>query len=291
MTFLDLAAADPRRAGGRRPHPTPHPRRARRPGAPARPLDARRRRRAPSAATWPCCIGNRVELVDLLVGRAARRRLAHRRQLAPHRRRGGLHPRRLAARRSLFTDPEHEAVAARGRGAVPATRSRWWWPGPELDALAAAAGRRAVPARRARRRHDALHLGHHRPAQGREAHAAAEPRRRRWPWAAPPGMRARPRRRRARTSSPGRCTTPPRSASRPSTSPTAAELVLMPRWDESQCLQLIEERAVRNSHVVPTMCVRLLRLPDERAGRVRPVVAVAPCCTAPRRSRRRSSTR
>ena len=45
------------------------------------------------------------------------------------------------------------------------------------------------------------------------------------------------------------------------------ELVLMPRWDEAQCLQLIQERGVRNSHVVPTMCVRLLRLPDgERAA-------------------------
>jgi long-chain acyl-CoA synthetase len=42
------------------------------------------------------------------------------------------------------------------------------------------------------------------------------------------------------------------------------ELVLMPRWDEEQCLALIDERAVRNSHVVPTMCVRLLRVPDER---------------------------
>ncbi|MEX2292933.1 MAG: AMP-binding protein [Acidimicrobiales bacterium] len=41
------------------------------------------------------------------------------------------------------------------------------------------------------------------------------------------------------------------------------ELVLMPRWDEAQCLQLIQERGIRNSHVVPTMCVRLLRLPDE----------------------------
>ena len=37
----------------------------------------------------------------------------------------------------------------------------------------------------------------------------------------------------------------------------------MPRWDESQCLRLIQERAVRNSHVVPTMCVRLLRVPEE----------------------------
>ena len=42
-----------------------------------------------------------------------------------------------------------------------------------------------------------------------------------------------------------------------------AELVVMPRWDESQCLHLIQERAVHNSHVVPTMCVRLLRVPDE----------------------------
>ncbi|MGH9085377.1 MAG: AMP-binding protein [Acidimicrobiales bacterium] len=42
-----------------------------------------------------------------------------------------------------------------------------------------------------------------------------------------------------------------------------AELVLMPRWDEAECLRLIQERGVRNSHVVPTMCVRLLRLPEE----------------------------
>ena len=42
-----------------------------------------------------------------------------------------------------------------------------------------------------------------------------------------------------------------------------AELVVMPRWDEAHCLQLIEERTIRNTHVVPTMCVRLLRRPDE----------------------------
>ncbi|MFP5255437.1 MAG: AMP-binding protein [Acidimicrobiia bacterium] len=45
-----------------------------------------------------------------------------------------------------------------------------------------------------------------------------------------------------------------------------AELVLMPRWDEARCLSLIEERRVRNSHLVPTMCVRLLRLPDDVRG-------------------------
>ena len=42
-----------------------------------------------------------------------------------------------------------------------------------------------------------------------------------------------------------------------------SELVLMPRWDERQCLELIQQRQVRNSHLVPTMCVRLLRLPEE----------------------------
>lgn len=42
-----------------------------------------------------------------------------------------------------------------------------------------------------------------------------------------------------------------------------AELILMPAWDEAQCLRLIDERMVRNSHIVPTMCVRLLRRPEE----------------------------
>jgi long-chain acyl-CoA synthetase len=47
-----------------------------------------------------------------------------------------------------------------------------------------------------------------------------------------------------------------------------AELVLMPRWDDSHCLRLIDERRVRNTHVVPTMCVRLLRLPEEERAAV-----------------------
>ena len=46
-----------------------------------------------------------------------------------------------------------------------------------------------------------------------------------------------------------------------------APLVIMPRWDERQALALIDERRVHNSHLVPTMFVRLLRLPEEdRAG-------------------------
>ena len=40
-------------------------------------------------------------------------------------------------------------------------------------------------------------------------------------------------------------------------------LVVMPRWDDAQALELIESRRIRNSHLVPTMFVRLLRQPDE----------------------------
>jgi long-chain acyl-CoA synthetase len=42
-----------------------------------------------------------------------------------------------------------------------------------------------------------------------------------------------------------------------------APLVIMPRWDEADALALIESRRIRNSHLVPTMFVRLLRQPDE----------------------------
>jgi len=43
--------------------------------------------------------------------------------------------------------------------------------------------------------------------------------------------------------------------------------VVMPRFDEAETLRLVEERQVRNTHLVPTMFVRLLRLPDdERYG-------------------------
>ncbi len=47
---------------------------------------------------------------------------------------------------------------------------------------------------------------------------------------------------------------------------SGAELVIMPRFDPSGLLRLIAEREVRNTHLVPTMFVRLLRLePEERA--------------------------
>jgi long-chain acyl-CoA synthetase len=43
-----------------------------------------------------------------------------------------------------------------------------------------------------------------------------------------------------------------------------APTVVMPRWDEAQFLDLVDDRGVRNTHLVPTMFVRLLRLDDER---------------------------
>ncbi len=39
-----------------------------------------------------------------------------------------------------------------------------------------------------------------------------------------------------------------------------APIVIMPAWDDAQALRLIEERAIRHTHMVPTMFVRLLRL-------------------------------
>ncbi len=39
-----------------------------------------------------------------------------------------------------------------------------------------------------------------------------------------------------------------------------ASLIIMPRWNTEQCLELITTRQVRHSHMVPTMFVRLLAL-------------------------------
>ena len=42
-----------------------------------------------------------------------------------------------------------------------------------------------------------------------------------------------------------------------------APIIIMPRWDEERALELIVEREIRHLHMVPTMFVRLLRLPEE----------------------------
>jgi long-chain acyl-CoA synthetase len=51
---------------------------------------------------------------------------------------------------------------------------------------------------------------------------------------------------------------------------SGAPLVLMPRFDERRTLALIGERDVRHTHMVPTMFVRLLRLPEEERVRFDP---------------------
>jgi long-chain acyl-CoA synthetase len=48
-----------------------------------------------------------------------------------------------------------------------------------------------------------------------------------------------------------------------------APVVVMPRWEERRCLALLREREVAHTHLVPTMCVRLLRLPEEERARFR----------------------
>ena len=46
-----------------------------------------------------------------------------------------------------------------------------------------------------------------------------------------------------------------------------APVIVMPRWDPRRALELIESRKIRHTHLVPTMFVRLLRLPaEERAA-------------------------
>jgi long-chain acyl-CoA synthetase len=42
-----------------------------------------------------------------------------------------------------------------------------------------------------------------------------------------------------------------------------APVIVMPRWDAAQALELIGARSIRHTHFVPTMFVRLLRLPAE----------------------------
>ncbi len=49
-----------------------------------------------------------------------------------------------------------------------------------------------------------------------------------------------------------------------------APVVIQPRFDAAQCLELIQERQIRHSHLVPTMFVRLLQLPEAERQRFSP---------------------
>jgi len=46
-----------------------------------------------------------------------------------------------------------------------------------------------------------------------------------------------------------------------------APVIIMPRWDGRRALELLVERGVRHTHMVPTMFVRLLQLPDDVRAR------------------------
>jgi len=48
-----------------------------------------------------------------------------------------------------------------------------------------------------------------------------------------------------------------------------APVLVLPRWDAREALRWIVERGVHHTHLVPTMFVRLLRLPDEERARFR----------------------
>ncbi|HZO07958.1 MAG TPA: AMP-binding protein, partial [Myxococcota bacterium] len=48
-----------------------------------------------------------------------------------------------------------------------------------------------------------------------------------------------------------------------------APVIVMPRWDAREALRALAERGVHHTHLVPTMFVRLLRLPEEERARFR----------------------
>ena len=57
---------------------------------------------------------------------------------------------------------------------------------------------------------------------------------------------------------------------------SGAPILIMPRWDDHEALEILARREVAHAHFVPTMFVRLLRLPDaERAAFRAPALRVA----------------
>jgi len=49
-----------------------------------------------------------------------------------------------------------------------------------------------------------------------------------------------------------------------------APLVILPQWDDERALELLQERAIRHTHMVPTMFVRMLNLPETIRSRFDP---------------------
>jgi long-chain acyl-CoA synthetase len=49
-----------------------------------------------------------------------------------------------------------------------------------------------------------------------------------------------------------------------------APLVILPQWDDAAALELLQERDIRHTHMVPTMFVRMLNLPESTRSRFDP---------------------
>ena len=64
-------------------------------------------------------------------------------------------------------------------------------------------------------------------------------------------------------------------------------VVIMEHFDAAEAIALIERDQITHSQWVPTMFVRMLKLPDEVRLRARPVVATASRSTRRRRARSR----
>ena len=69
------------------------------------------------------------------------------------------------------------------------------------------------------------------------------------------------------TCRPRRCTTPLRCASRMASQALGGTVVVMEHFDAEQYLALIERYQVTHTQVVPTMFVRMLKLPEEVRAR------------------------
>ena len=130
------------------------------------------------------------------------------------------------------------------------------------DAFVARSAAQHPAAQGGTRQHD-LHLGHDRPAQGR-APPALVARAGRPPWRSEAasywGLKADP--------SIVVLMNGPMYHSAPAaygmgSARLGLHIVLQPRFDAEDMLRLIERHRVSHMHIVPTMFVRLLRLPDE----------------------------
>ena len=68
---------------------------------------------------------------------------------------------------------------------------------------------------------------------------------------------------------------------------SAAPSVIMEHFDAEEVLRLIGKHRVTHTQLVPTMFVRMLKLPDEVAATLRRVVAAGARSTPPRPARSR----